>query len=148
MLFNSEEGNPILNWTRRRLVELLYGAREEAVPTLATGAKSYRADIAKERGLMQIPPDPLITAKLGKRYENSELGFIDVSRQPNGGLLFDFGSFQSRIATRANEDGTTNFVMIDPTLLGWPLSSRTGPDGTMLLVMQDGQHEYIYAPVR
>ncbi|HEV7343628.1 MAG TPA: serine hydrolase domain-containing protein [Sphingopyxis sp.] len=148
MLFNSEEGSPILNWTRRRIVELLYNAREEAVPTLSTGAESYRADVAKERGLMKIPPDPVIAAKLGKRYENSELGFIDVTREPDGGLRFDFGSFQSRMATRANEDGTTNFVMIDPTLLGWPLSSRAAPDGAMLLVMQDGQHEYVYTPVR
>lgn len=148
MLFNGEEGSPILNWTRRRLVELLYGARAEAAPTLAAAARGYRADIAKERGLMQIPPDSVIVAKLAKRYENSELGFINVSHSPGGGLLFDFGSFQSRMATRANEDGTTNFVMIDPTLLGWSLSSRAVPDGPTLLVMQDGQHEYIYTPVR
>ena len=148
MLFNAEEGTPILNWTRRRVVELLYGAREEAASVIGAGAKGYRADIAKERRLMRIPPDPAIAVKLGKRYESSELGFINVLQKPDGRLLFDFGSFQSEMATRANEDGTTNFVMIDPTLLGWPLSSRPGPAGTLLLIMQDGQHEYIYSPVR
>ena len=147
MLFNSEESRPLLNFTSRRLVELLYGAREEAVASAKASAVALKADFAKERSMLAIPPDPAIVAKLGARYESPELGFIDVKRPPDGGVLFDFGSFSSRMGTRKNEDGSTNLVMLDPTIAGWSLSTRPAGD-RVALVMQDAQHEYVYQPVR
>jgi len=147
MLFNSEEGRPLLDVSRRRLVELLYGAREEAMASVKTNAVAYRADIAKERALTAIPPDPAIVAQLATRYESPELGFINVKRTADGGVLFDFGSFSSLMGTRKNEDGSTNLVMLDPTVTGWSLSTRASGAKTAL-VMQDAQHEYVYAPVR
>ncbi|WP_297514183.1 serine hydrolase [uncultured Caulobacter sp.] len=147
MLFNSEEAWPILDATRRRLVELLYDARPEASATVTTGASAYRANLAKERSLTAIPPDPAVVAQLASRYESPELGFIDVKRQADGGVIFDFGSFSSRMGTRKNEDGSTNLVMLDPTITGWSLSTRPG-DKFTALVMQDAQHEYVYTPKR
>lgn len=152
MLFNSEEGRPLLDASRRRLVELLYGAREEALASVKTNAAAYRADIAKERALTAIPADPAIVAQLASRYESPELGFINVKRGADGSVTFDFGSFSSRMGTRKNEDGSTNLVMLDPTITGWSLSTRPAEAQAggryTALVMQDSQHEYIYAPIR
>jgi CubicO group peptidase (beta-lactamase class C family) len=145
MLFNGEEGSALYGFTRRRLVELLFDARPQAVEGVKANAAAMRADLAAEGGKLTIPVDPALAAKLTKRYESPDLGFIDVRRR-GAAVTFDFGSFSSRMASKPNPDGTHSLVMIDPTIAGWPLSTRI-EKGKLLLVMPDAQHEYVYRPV-
>jgi hypothetical protein len=49
----------------------------------------------------------------------------------------------SPVGTKKNEDGTTSFVALDPTLLFFPLVAGT-KDGKRILTARDSQHEYVF----
>ena len=51
------------------------------------------------------------------------------------------------MASKRNPDGSYSLVMIDPTIAGWPLTTRMEGD-SLLIVMPDAQHEYVYRPVK
>jgi CubicO group peptidase (beta-lactamase class C family) len=146
MLFNGDEGTPLYGFTRRRLIELLYGARPQAVEGVKAGAAAMRTEIADEAKKLTIPVDPALAGRLAKRHESPDLGFIDVKRSGRE-VTFDFGSFSSRMASKRNPDGSYSLVMIDPTISGWPLTVREDK-GELLIVMPDAQHEYVYRPVK
>lgn len=144
ILTNSDTGDDLLAGTRRRLVELLYGGKPEAEATMQANAAATRARYAKGAAEVALPPDPTAVARLAAHYDSPLLGHIDVKRQ-GGDVVFDFGSFSSRMATKKNEDGTTSFVMADPTVTDMSFVAK--PAGAHdALVMRDDQHEYEYAP--
>ncbi len=58
-------------------------------------------------------------------------------------VTFDFAVFHSWMASRKNDDGTTSFVTIDPTVSGFPFVVGT-QNGKRTLTVRDGQHEYVY----
>lgn len=147
MLFNGDEGSVLYGATRRRLVELLYGGRPQVVDTIVTGAAAMRTELGDEAKKLSIPVDPALARRLAHRYESPELGVIAVKRGASGDIVFDFGSFSSRMASRRNPDGSYSLVMIDPTIAGWPLTTRVEGD-SLLIVMPDAQHEYVYRPVK
>ena len=68
-------------------------------------------------------------------------------RRDGGGIVFDFGSWESRIASRNNDDGTTSLITLDPKYDGFEfvVAERAG---TRALVLRDGQHEYVYVESR
>lgn len=113
LLTNGETGTPLLEQTRRRLVEILYDAHPEAAANTKIQAAALRGEYSETFSKLQLAPDPATVAKLARRYESPELGHIDVKTE-GGRLIFNFGSFSSRMATKINEDGTISFVMVDP----------------------------------
>ncbi len=122
----------------RRLLEVLFDGRQEASEDLALSAKAVRAEIAKERPRLTVPADPAVLAKLAPRYHNAALGDVAVK----GGSV-DVGEWQSAIATRKNDDGTTSLITIDPTLAGFEfVVAERG--GKRALIVRDGQHEYVF----
>jgi hypothetical protein len=57
--------------------------------------------------------------------------------------VFDFGEWQSPVASRKNQDGTTSFVTTGPGIDG--LEFVVGSKGgTRSLVFRDAQHEYVF----
>ncbi|RZM25366.1 MAG: RagB/SusD family nutrient uptake outer membrane protein, partial [Pedobacter sp.] len=66
--------------------------------------------------VLTIPAAPDAVAGLATRYRNQDLGEIVV--KPGDALTFDFGSFASTMATRANPDGTISFVSTSPSVQG------------------------------
>jgi hypothetical protein len=55
---------------------------------------------------------------------------------------FDVGEWKSTVASRKNDDGTTSFITIDPTLGGFEFVVAD-KDGKRRLITRDAQHEYI-----
>jgi len=84
-------------------------------------------------------------AGLAKRYSSKELGDLTVLQQ-QGVTTFDFGEWKSTVASRKNDDGTTSFMTIDPTNDGFEfvVGERAGK---RVLIIRDGQHEYIFTEV-
>lgn len=144
ILTNANNGRVLIDGAfMRRLLELVYDGKPEAEGDIEGAAKALAADAAADRKRLTVPADPAAVARLAERYSSPELGRIHIRR--TGGLVFDFGSFSSPIVTRRNPDGTTSFVMTDPVLTGWSLTSK--PMGKYdALVMRDAQHEYVYLP--
>jgi CubicO group peptidase (beta-lactamase class C family) len=142
ILVNSDEGQAVIQSFARRLLEVLYDGKPLAEGQVKATAVAQAQSIAKARELLSDPPDAAAAAALGRHYASPDLGRIEVSAQgPN--VIFDFGVWKSRTATRKNPDGTVTFVTIDPgePRAGFVVGSA---DGKRQLTIRDGQHTYVY----
>jgi CubicO group peptidase (beta-lactamase class C family) len=142
ILTNSDEGVMMLRPFMRRLLEILYDGKPEAAGDVAAAAARNRAQIAKERERLVLPPAPALAAQLAGAYVSAELGHITVRRE-GGEVVFDFGAWKSHVASRKNDDGTVSFITTDPTNNGFEfvVAARAGKRA---LIIRDGQHEYVY----
>jgi len=147
ILANSDTGGYLTGLFRRRLLEVLFDGKPEAIEQ-AKAAKAQRvANIAKNRERLMVPADPGEVRTLATGYSSPALGAFRV-RVEDGATIFDFGRWHSSVASRKNDDGTTSFISIDPTVDGF--SFVVGErDGKRALIVRDAQHEYAFVePVR
>jgi hypothetical protein len=109
---------------------------------VASHAATYKASLAKERERLVVPAAPALVSGLAKRYSSKELGELAVLNQ-GGVTTFDFGEWKSKVASRKNDDGTISFITIDPTNSGFEfvVGERSGK---RVLIIRDGQHEYVF----
>ncbi|PAX07317.1 serine hydrolase domain-containing protein [Sphingomonas lenta] len=141
ILTNSDQGQMLLRPFMRRLLEILYDGKPEAAGDIAASAARIKAEYATERKKLTLPADPAAVAALAPAYVNPDLGRITVARGSDGRPSFRFASFGSPMATRRNDDGTTSFVTLEPTVLGFPFVVAT-EGGKRALIVRDSQHEY------
>ena len=142
ILTNADNGQALLRPFMRRLLELLYDGKPEAAGDVAASAARMKAEIAKEAERVSVTPDATAAAALAPRYVNAELGPIAVTRKGKD-VRFDFRTMGSPMGTRRNDDGTTSFVALDPTLLFFPLVVGS-KDGKRTLTVRDSQHEFVF----
>jgi CubicO group peptidase (beta-lactamase class C family) len=142
ILTNSDTGSSMLRPFMRRLAELLYDGRPEAADATKAAGASILTALAEERTHLTIPPDPAAVAKLAPRYASAELGNITVVSAADG-VTFKFTDWQSKVATKKNDDGTTSFITIDPSIGGlyFVMGEK---DGKPMLTTRDSQHEYVF----
>jgi CubicO group peptidase (beta-lactamase class C family) len=143
LLTNSDTGGMLLGPFSRRLLEVVFDGKPEAAGNVASAAAAYKARIAKDRERLVVPADPALVAQLAKSYSSKELGELEVSTK-DGVTTFDFGEWKSAVASRKNDDGTISFITIDPTNSGFEfvVGDRAGK---RVLVIRDGQHEYVFS---
>jgi hypothetical protein len=139
ILTNGDTGAMMLGAFRRRLLEVLFDGKAEAVDNLLTSVKQFKANVAKNRERLTIPADPAAVAKLATRYHNAALGNIAV-KTADGATVFDFDEWKGTVASRKNDDGTLSFITIDP-----PGGFEFVVAGDTL-VLRDSQHEYVFTP--
>jgi CubicO group peptidase (beta-lactamase class C family) len=142
ILTNADDGYNLRDPLMRRMLELLYDGKPTAAADMAAAAQAYKAEIAKERPRLTSPASADLAGTLAEHYTNPDLGTIDVERR-TAGTAFNFGAWESPVATRHNDDGTTSFVTIDPGVQGLEFVPANR-DGKRALVIRDGQHEYVY----
>jgi len=143
LLTNSDTGGRLLGPFSRRLLEVVFDGKPEAAGNVASSAAAYKASLAKDRERLVIPADPALVARLAKSYSSKELGQLTVLTQ-NGITTFDFGEWKSTVASRKNDDGTISFITIDPTNDGFEFVVGER-QGKRVLVIRDGQHEYVFS---
>ncbi len=139
VLTNGDPGWTLRNVFRRKLLEVLFDGREEADAAVASAARNYYARRAADRDLLTVPADPAESERLAGQYRNAALGEIDVRRE-GGRTTFDFGEFESEVASRTNPDGSVSFVTIDPGVDGFEFVVGEGAS----LTIRDAQHEYVF----
>jgi CubicO group peptidase (beta-lactamase class C family) len=142
LLTNSDTGGLLEGPFERRLLEILFDGKPEAVADVASRAASHKAQIAKDRERLVVPAAPDSVAMLAKHYSSKELGDLAVSTE-NGVTAFDLGEWRSSVASRKNDDGTTSFITIDPGTDGFEFVVGER-EGKRTLVIRDGQHEYAF----
>jgi hypothetical protein len=142
VLTNADAGGWLTGLFGRRLLEVLFDGRAEAVEQARIGAVQRKADRAKWRARLAIPPVAEAAGMLAPVYTNSALGRLRV-RSEDDGTVFDFGPWHSTVASRRNDDGTTSFITIDPTVDGFDFVVGTH-DGKRALTIRDAQHEYVF----
>jgi CubicO group peptidase (beta-lactamase class C family) len=142
LLTNADMGGALLGTFQRRLLEVVFDGKPEAVGDVASAAQRHKAAVAKERERLVSPADPALASKLARRYQSKELGELAVINE-NGAVTFNFGEWKSKVASRKNDDGTVSFITIDPTNEGFEfvVDERSGK---RVLVIRDGQHEYVF----
>ncbi len=146
ILTNSDTGGLLLRPFMRRVLEVVFDGRPEAVEDVASRAKAKNERIAKERERLVVPADAAAVAKLAPRYISPALGEITVKKQGSA-TVFDFGEWGSTVASRKNDDGTTSFITIDPSYDGFEFVVGER-DGKRVLIIRDAQHEYIAVEAR
>ena len=144
VLTNGDPGWLIRGGFRRKLQEVLFDGHPEADADLAAAAKTFFAQIAAERKTLVVPANAQEAGKLGARYKNAALGELAVQRSGTK-TMFDFGEWQSEVASRRNPDGTTSFITISPGVNGFEFVVGGGAKKT--LTLRDAQHEYAFESV-
>jgi CubicO group peptidase (beta-lactamase class C family) len=142
LLTNSDTGGMLLGPFMRKLVEVVYDGKPEAVGDVDASAANYRTITAKERARLTVPASAEEVSKLADHYENAALGNLQVKK--NGAeTVFVWDGGESRMASRKNDDGTISFVMANPPLSGFEFV-KAERDGKRALIVRDGQHEYVF----
>lgn len=141
VLTNGDPGWTLRTLFRRKLLEVLFDGKPEADADVVAQARTFYAELAAERRLLEVPASAAEAGKLAARYANAVLGEITVLRA-GATTTFDFGEWRSEVATRVNPDGTVSFVTISPGVNGFEFVVGAGEART--LVLRDAQHEYVF----
>jgi CubicO group peptidase (beta-lactamase class C family) len=142
VLTNADSGGWLTGLFERRLLEVLFDGKPEATEQVKVGAAQRKANRAKWRERLVIPPAADDASMLAAAYQNDALGRFRVRAQ-DGATVFDFGPWHSAVASRRNDDGTTSFISIDPTVDGFDFVVGA-KDGKRALTVRDNQHEYVF----
>ncbi len=142
VLTNGETGYTLTRAVQRRLLELLYDGKPEAVENVASAAKRSDEELAKFRSELTRPVSRTQAANYLGTYQNPELGPLTIGYE-SGKLMARATSIWSEIATKKNEDGTTSLVTFSPGAGGFVFLSTTR-DAKPALVLNDAQHEYVF----
>jgi hypothetical protein len=145
LLTNSDRGGSLLGPLMRRLVEIVYDGKPEAVASVDASAANYRTVIAKERARLTFPAASEEGSKLAARYVSAQLGAIVVNKSGEH-VVFAWDGGESRMATRRNDDSTLSFINADPPLSGFEFV-KAERDGKRALIVRDAQHEYVFVEV-
>ena len=144
VLTNGDTGGyPLANGVKRRLLELLYDGKPEAAENVASIAKRNAEELAKMRGELDLAMTPDKARPFIGRYANADLGPLTVGFEGSK-LVARATSVWSEVAPRRNKDGTISLVTIAPGFSGLDLLVTT-KDGKRALVLNDAQHEYVFA---
>ena len=145
LLTNADNGGRLLGPFMRRLLEVVYDGKPEAVDDLDSAAANYRAAFAKIRQRLAVPASKDESSKLAPLYRSSALGDVRVEHR-DANTVFVLDGWESTVASRKNDDGTISFITIDPTRNGFEfvVASR---GGKRALIIRDGQHEYVFTEV-
>jgi CubicO group peptidase (beta-lactamase class C family) len=142
LLTNADNGRMLLHPFMRRLVEVVFDGKSEAVGDVESAAANHHAYLVKERQRLTVPASSEEVSKLADHYTSNALGDLGVEHQ-GVDTLFSFRGWKSTIASRKNDDGTMSFLTIDPTRMGFEFV-KTERNGKRGLIIRDGQHEYVF----
>lgn len=145
ILTNADAGGIYLRGLfRRRLMEVLFDGNEEAVANAGVQSNRMKEEFAAGQKGMTLPVDPSVVQGLAAHYVSTELGDIRVSRKGTA-TWFDFGDWQSEMASRRDDDGTITLVTVSPGVNGWLSFVVADERKQRSLILRDAQHEYRFS---
>ena len=142
ILTNADEGGALLTPFLRRLLEVVYDGKPEAMADIKAAAVRIKAQRQAVRERLTLPGDPAVLGNLAARYSNADLGELIVRRE-SGQTQIKAGVIDSAVASKKNADGTQSLVTIDPGAVGFEIMPGTS-NGKRTLTIRDTQHEYVY----
>jgi CubicO group peptidase (beta-lactamase class C family) len=145
ILTNADKGAAMRRPFMRRLLEILYDGRPEAVGDIASLAQRIEAQRVTERKRLIIPAAPKDVAGLASVYASPDLGKLTVEKS-GGKVGVRAAAWSSEVASRHNDDGSVSLITIDPAIGGLELVPAS-KDGKRTLTTRDGQHVYGFTGV-
>jgi hypothetical protein len=143
VLTNADSGWVVARAVMRRTLELIYDGKAEAEEDLRTAVRESRAWLTGTQKDWKVPPEASEVKRLARGYRNPTLGDI-VVHPGQDEVVFQFGGWRSRMATKLNPDGTTSFVSIDPGVRGFEFHAPAASGPYRRLTLRDPQHTYDY----
>jgi CubicO group peptidase (beta-lactamase class C family) len=151
VLTNVAAGNAYTGALRRRLIEILLGASEEAERGLAFGEQQRAEAIKKQMQEISLTPDPALVTPLIGAWTNDRLGRIEI-REARGAacgdrgpscILLDAGEWSGPLGMHTDKAGTRRILMTGPPFAGiafWPQEQ----DGRTVLLFETAQQKYLF----
>jgi hypothetical protein len=142
MLTNVQAANAYLAAVRRRLIELLWDADQEAERNFAFGIKQQGESIKKQLEEITVQPDPSFVEPVTGRWTNPRLGDIEI-RRAGGGFTLDAGEWRTTIGEHKDRSGTRRIVTTGPPFAGltfWPQQV----EGKATLLLETAQQKYVF----
>ncbi len=146
ILTNADSGWRVARAVMRRTLEMVYGGIPEAEEDLWAGVRETEAYLRGEQRDWKVPPEPSQVTRLARSYRNAALGEI-VVRAGRDEVVFQFGGWKSRMASKVNPDGTTSFISVDPGVRGFEFNAPAATSAYTRLRLRDPQHTYDYESV-
>ena len=146
ILTNADSGWSLANAVTRQTLELIYDGKPEAEEDLLSSVKEQQSYLRGEQKDWKVPPDSTEVKRLEGSSRNAALGEIIVSPGEHE-VVFQFGGWKSRMATKAIPDGTTSFVSVDPGVRGFDFNAPATKGAYTRLTLRDAQHKYDYEAV-
>jgi CubicO group peptidase (beta-lactamase class C family) len=140
ILTNADAGVFMRGPFMRRLLELLYDGKPQAVEDIRAAAGQLEAQRAAERKRLIIPAAEPDVSGLAATYANADLGALAIVRAGDV-VRIRTAAWTSEVASRHNDDGTVSLVTVDPQIAGLAFVIGDG-DGGPTLTTRDGQHVY------
>ena len=142
-LTNADSGWGVVRAVMLRTLEVLYDGKPEAEERLLSGVRETHAYLLGEQRNWKVPAEPAEVKRLARAYRNAALGELVVRESP-GDVVFQFGGWSSRMASKLNPDGTTSFISIDPGVRGFEFAAPAASGVYTRLRLRDAQHSYEY----
>jgi CubicO group peptidase (beta-lactamase class C family) len=142
MLTNAQAANAYMAAVRRRLVELLFDANEEAEQGLAFGIKQQAEAIKKQLAEITMPPEAAFVDPILGSWTNPRLGTIEFRRE-GAGVTLDVGEWKSTVGEHKDQSGVRRLILTGPPFAGlafWPQTT----DGKPTLLFETAQQKYVF----
>jgi hypothetical protein len=142
MLTNAQAANAYIAAVRRRLIELILDANEEAEKTLAFGIKQQAEAIKKQLAEITMNPDAAFVDPVLGSWTNPRLGTIEF-RRVGTGIILDVGEWKSTVGEHKDQSGVRRLLMTGPPFAGlafWPQTA----DGKPTLLFETAQQKYVF----
>jgi CubicO group peptidase (beta-lactamase class C family) len=144
LLTNLAGAGPLMNATRRRLLEMLFDGKDEARQNLDFSIQRMTAAYAAEFAKLDKAPSKEWTSKIAGDYTNPILGKVSV-RWESGRALLDAGDWKSGFG-RIQEGPDDKLVMLDPPWVSFDFLAKGTGDATTL-TLDGGQEKYVFTRV-
>jgi CubicO group peptidase (beta-lactamase class C family) len=145
MLTNAQAANAYIGAVRRRLVELLFDANEEAEQGLAFGIKQQAESIKKQLAEITMTPGAGFVDPVLGRWSNARLGTIELKRD-GAGITLDAGEWKAAVGEHKDSTGVRRLITTGPPFVGfafWPQSDAGKPT----LLFETAQQKYVFERV-
>jgi hypothetical protein len=142
VLTNAQAANAYMGALRRRLVELLLDANEEAEKGLAFGIKQQAEAIKKQMTEITLNPEPTFVDPVVGTWTNPRLGAIEIRRE-GGGVTLDAGEWKAPLGEHKDQSGVRRLILTGPPFAGlafWPQTN----EGKTSLLFETAQQKYIF----
>ena len=142
MLTNAQAANAYIAAVRRRLVELLFDANEEAEKGLAFGIKQQAESIKKQLSEITMNPDAAFVEPILGSWSNPRLGTIEFRREGTG-VTLDVGEWTSTVGEHRDQSGARRLILTGPPFAGltfWPQTAGGSPT----LLFETAQQKYVF----
>jgi CubicO group peptidase (beta-lactamase class C family) len=140
VLTNAAAANAYTAAVRRRLVEVLFDANEEAEKGLAYALKQVDEVIKKQLEEITLKPEAAFVEPLLGAWTNPRLGKIEIRREGDGFLL-DAGEWSAPVGEHKDKSGARKVVLTGPPFAGfafWPQENEGRPG----LLFETAQQKY------